>query len=220
VAFVVVLTSLMLQGWTAGPIARRLGLALVGHVEPRRVDLGEPIRTKDELVGYVVQHSAPILAGAELPAQARLGFIVRGNEIRFVEELKEEGAVSPLAIASTSWRLEAPLRPWTAFLRQPRPTRPPSPEFPSATFTRLQRSRACVLSSVVASSGHDPELPTIPSRRLLWGHRSGGLRVVTRSSFSGSRIWLAVMRRRGPSIDGYFEPQRLPSGSCHPRQES
>lgn len=96
VAFFVVLTSLVLQGWTAGPIARRLGLAAPGHVEPRRVDLGAPIRVEEELVGFPVRLGAPILGGAPLPPGVRLAFVVRDNRIRFAHEMRRsEDALAP-----------------------------------------------------------------------------------------------------------------------------
>lgn len=87
VAFFVVLTSLLLQGWTAGPMARRLGIGASGHAEPRRVDLGAPIKTAEELVGFPVQLGAPILTGATLPEGVRLAFILRNNSIRVGHEL-------------------------------------------------------------------------------------------------------------------------------------
>jgi potassium/hydrogen antiporter len=93
VAFFVVLTSLLLQGWTAGPIARRLGLAIPGHTEPSRVDLGAPVRTAEELVGFPVQPSAPILAGASLPEGVRLAFVLRDNRICSAGELGGGGGV-------------------------------------------------------------------------------------------------------------------------------
>lgn len=86
VAFFVVLTSLVLQGWTAGPLARRLGLAEAMHVETRRVDLGAPLSTAEELVGFPVLPGAPILADAALPEGVRLAFVVRDNRIHFGHE--------------------------------------------------------------------------------------------------------------------------------------
>jgi potassium/hydrogen antiporter len=96
VAFFVVLTSLILQGWTAGPLARGLGLAIRGHAEPRRVDLGAPVRTAEELVGYAVRPGAPILDTRPLPDGVRLAFVVRDNRIRFAHELGEaDGVLAP-----------------------------------------------------------------------------------------------------------------------------
>ncbi|GEP08013.1 potassium/proton antiporter [Methylobacterium oxalidis] len=93
VAFFVVLTSLLLQGWTAGPIARWLGLAILGHTEPRRVDLGAPVRMAEELVGFPVQPSAPILTGAALPDGVRLAFVLRDNRICSASELRDSDGV-------------------------------------------------------------------------------------------------------------------------------
>src|SRR5947208_16394169 len=53
VAFVVVMTSLLLQGWTLAPAARRLHVALPrGDRGPRRVELDLPGQPEQQLVGY------------------------------------------------------------------------------------------------------------------------------------------------------------------------
>ena len=95
IAFFVVLTSLLLQGWTAGLIARQLGIAAPGHVEPRRVDLGSPVKTAEELVGFPVQPGAPILSGATLPEGVRLAFVLRNNRICSGHEFDAVEALGP-----------------------------------------------------------------------------------------------------------------------------
>jgi cell volume regulation protein A len=81
-AFFVVLVSLVAQGWTLRPAARRLGLALPAMAQPaRRIELDLPGQLERELVGYPVQpHSLPLTHGA-LPSWARLVLVVRGGEI-------------------------------------------------------------------------------------------------------------------------------------------
>jgi cell volume regulation protein A len=91
VAFFVVLTSLVLQGWTAGSLARWLGLAETTHVETRRVDLGGSLSTSEELVGFPVQPGAPILGDTVLPEGVRLAFVVRDSRIHFGHELGIDG---------------------------------------------------------------------------------------------------------------------------------
>ncbi|WP_119458716.1 potassium/proton antiporter [Rhodospirillaceae bacterium SYSU D60014] len=81
VAFFVVLISLLLQGWTATPIARWLGLVRPAAAEPRRVDLDPPIDLPEEMVGYPVVEGAPILEGQTLPDGARFALVLRGDRI-------------------------------------------------------------------------------------------------------------------------------------------
>jgi cell volume regulation protein A len=69
IAFVVVLTSLLVQGWTLAPVARRLGLQVPGEeARLRRVELDLPGELDYELVSYAldaVSHARG-LRGAEL----------------------------------------------------------------------------------------------------------------------------------------------------------
>src|SRR5262245_53840349 len=62
VAFVVVLVSLLVQGWTIAPVARRLHIALP-RLDPiaRRVELDLPGQLAQELVGYPVETNSPYL---------------------------------------------------------------------------------------------------------------------------------------------------------------
>ncbi len=56
VAFIVVLISLLLQGWTLGVAARRLHVALPrAERGPRRVELDLPGQLEQQLVGYPVR---------------------------------------------------------------------------------------------------------------------------------------------------------------------
>ncbi|MBX3687969.1 potassium/proton antiporter [Dokdonella sp.] len=82
VAFVVVLASLLVQGWTLGFAARLFDVALP-HREStvRRVELDLPGTLERELVGYPVAAQARVLADAPLPEWAQLTLIVRSGEI-------------------------------------------------------------------------------------------------------------------------------------------
>jgi cell volume regulation protein A len=82
VAFVVVLASLLVQGWTLGLAARVLGVALPHRERTvRRVEVDLPGSLERELVGYPVGHDATVLTGAPTPRWAQLAMIVRGGEI-------------------------------------------------------------------------------------------------------------------------------------------
>src|SRR5262249_10294557 len=62
IAFVVVLTSLLIQGWTIAFAARQLHIALPrADTLPRRVDLDLPGQLEQEIVGYPVSANSPYL---------------------------------------------------------------------------------------------------------------------------------------------------------------
>jgi hypothetical protein len=66
VAFVVVIISLLLQGWTLAPAARRLHVALPrADRGPRRVELDLPGQLEQQLVGYPVAPRACISGAAD-----------------------------------------------------------------------------------------------------------------------------------------------------------
>jgi cell volume regulation protein A len=82
VAFVVVLISLVVQGWTIPPVARRLGVTLPPLQQPAmRVELDLPGQLELEMVGYPVPSDSAILRGATLPHWARLAMVVRNERI-------------------------------------------------------------------------------------------------------------------------------------------
>ncbi|MEO8461375.1 MAG: potassium/proton antiporter [Dokdonella sp.] len=82
IAFVVVLVSLLVQGWTLGVAARVFDVALP-HRERivRRVELDLPGSLERELVGYPVAADAVVLSGREIPAWAQLTMVVRDGVI-------------------------------------------------------------------------------------------------------------------------------------------
>ena len=86
VAFIVVLASLLVQGWTLGLAARLLDVALPRRDrEVRRVELDLPGSLERELVGYSVAPDASVLGNAAMPAWAQLTMIVREGEILMPE---------------------------------------------------------------------------------------------------------------------------------------
>ena len=82
IAFVVVLTSLLIQGWTITAAARRLHIALPRHDPlPRRVELDLPGQLEQEIVGYPVSANSPYLKRGLLPSWARPTLVVREQKI-------------------------------------------------------------------------------------------------------------------------------------------
>jgi cell volume regulation protein A len=84
VAFIVVLASLLVQGWTIAPLARFLGLLVPGRSGPvDRIELELPGRGDHEIVAYVVQPDSPVAKGQRIPRWARPSLIIReGRTLR------------------------------------------------------------------------------------------------------------------------------------------
>jgi cell volume regulation protein A len=82
VAFVVVLVSLLVQGWTISAAARRLGLALPRQDRlPRRIELDLPGQLAQELVGYPVAANSPYLRRRLIPSWARPTLVIRDERV-------------------------------------------------------------------------------------------------------------------------------------------
>lgn len=104
VAFIVVLASLLVQGWTLGLAARLLDVALPHRDrEVRRVELDLPGSLAREIVGYEVAPGAAILSQLP-PGWAQLAMVVRGGEILMPE------AAGPLAAGDYAYLLAPPGR--------------------------------------------------------------------------------------------------------------
>lgn len=86
-AFFVVLVSLLVQGWTLVPMARKLGVAS-RHTSPgaKRVEVDIPGQLEQELVGYPVGENSVILSLTRLPHWLRPIMVIRGGEILSAEE--------------------------------------------------------------------------------------------------------------------------------------
>ncbi len=84
VAYIIVLSSLVLQGWTIRPMARWLGLIVPSRTGPvQRVDLELPGNAEHELAVYRVVAGSPVVSGGRLPRWARPSLIVRdGHSMR------------------------------------------------------------------------------------------------------------------------------------------
>ena len=94
VAFVVVVVSLLVQGWTLKPAARLFGVALPRReTSTRRIELDLPGQLDYEIVGYHVGPTSAILSKkAELPGWARPAMVVRDEAILLPHE---SGALRP-----------------------------------------------------------------------------------------------------------------------------
>ena len=84
-AFIVVLVSLVVQGWTVGPLARRLGLVVPARMGPLdKVELELPGSARHELLAYRVAPGSPVARGERIPRWARPSLVVReGRSMRF-----------------------------------------------------------------------------------------------------------------------------------------
>ena len=82
VAFVVVLASLLIQGWTIATAARRLHVALP-RTDPaaHRVELDLPGQLTQELVGYAVETNSPYLRRGIVPSWAKPTLVVRDEQV-------------------------------------------------------------------------------------------------------------------------------------------
>lgn len=79
--FLIVLFSLLIQGWTIGPVAKKLKLVETesqGLID--RIELELPGRAQHELVGYRLSKASPVLRGTRIPRWATPSLVVRGGE--------------------------------------------------------------------------------------------------------------------------------------------
>jgi cell volume regulation protein A len=82
VALVVVVISLLLQGWTLGPAARWLHVALPrADRGPRRVELDLPGQLEQQLVGYPVRSKSLYFRRGLLPSWSKPTLVIRDERI-------------------------------------------------------------------------------------------------------------------------------------------
>ena len=87
VAFVVVLVSLIVQGWTLSRAAHLFGVAVPRRdPDTRRIQLDLPGQLEYDMVGYRVAPGSAILSGAALPGKVRLAMLVREGRILLPED--------------------------------------------------------------------------------------------------------------------------------------
>lgn len=84
-AFIIVLVSLLLQGWTIKPVAQKLGLIIpprMGEVDKLELDL--PGRANHELITYRVAKDSAVLRGERIPRWATPSLVIRdGRSMRY-----------------------------------------------------------------------------------------------------------------------------------------
>lgn len=87
IAFIIVLVSLVVQGWTVGPLAHRLGLVVPQRIGPlEKVELELPGSAHHELLAYTVVQGSPVERGQRIPRWARPSLVVRdGRSMKFQE---------------------------------------------------------------------------------------------------------------------------------------
>ena len=87
VAFVVVMVSLLVQGWTIAGAARLLHVSLPrADVTAHRTELDLPGQLAQELVGYPVNAGSPYLRRGISPSWAKLTLVVRDERVHTPEE--------------------------------------------------------------------------------------------------------------------------------------
>lgn len=82
IAFVVVIVSLLVQGWTLAAAARKLHVALPRTERAlRRVELDLPGQLEQELVGYLVRKNSLFLKRRVIPSWSKPTLIIRNEQI-------------------------------------------------------------------------------------------------------------------------------------------
>lgn len=84
IAFIVVIVSLILQGWSIRPVAEWLNLIVPPRHGPvERIELELPGRGDHEIVAYTVHPQSPVANGERIPRWARPSLVVRdGRSLR------------------------------------------------------------------------------------------------------------------------------------------
>ncbi|MEX6507292.1 potassium/proton antiporter [Jiella sp. M17.18] len=84
-AFIIVLASLLVQGWTIGVVARRLGLVVPPRIGPiEKFELELPGTPDHELLSYRVVADSPVAKGERVPRWARPSLVIRdGRSMRY-----------------------------------------------------------------------------------------------------------------------------------------
>ncbi|MBB2752228.1 UNVERIFIED_ORG: cell volume regulation protein A [Rhizobium aethiopicum] len=109
-AFIIVLVSLLVQGWTIKPVAKKLGLIIpprIGAVDKVEVDL--PGAANHELLSYRVIKDSPVLRGERIPRWATPSLVIRdGKSMRYqyAGRLREHDLVYLFIVPSYSRLLD------------------------------------------------------------------------------------------------------------------
>jgi potassium/hydrogen antiporter len=108
VAFVVVIISLLLQGWTLGPAARWLHVALPrAERGPRRVELDLPGQLEQQLVGYPVRPKSLYFRRGLIPSWSKPTLVIRDQRILSPAEADPVAAGDYIYLLAPPERAEA-----------------------------------------------------------------------------------------------------------------
>ncbi|MEH6951681.1 potassium/proton antiporter [Nitrobacter sp. NHB1] len=108
VAFVVVIISLLLQGWTLAAAARRLHVALPrAERGPRRVELDLPGQLEQQLVGYAVRPKSLFLRRGLIPSWSKPTLVIRNEKILSPAEAEPIAAGDYLYLLAPPEKAEA-----------------------------------------------------------------------------------------------------------------
>lgn len=93
-AFVMVILSLIIQGWTVGPVARKLKLNVPSKSSRvQRVELGVPGEIGHEFIGYQLADDSPVLnkplKKIRLPEKSRLLCLLRNGESHLLQDTEK-----------------------------------------------------------------------------------------------------------------------------------
>jgi cell volume regulation protein A len=88
VTFLIVLVSLLVQGWTVSPVARRLGLIVPGGGPTNRLALELPGQAAHELVTYTIRRRSPVASGQRVPRWARPSLILRDGRVHRYHQIR------------------------------------------------------------------------------------------------------------------------------------
>jgi potassium/hydrogen antiporter len=111
-AFVMVILSLIIQGWTVGPVARKLKLNVPSKSSRvQRVELGVPGEIGHEFIGYQLADDSPVLnkplKKIRLPGKSRLLCLLRNGESHVLQETEKFLANDHVFFLSNPEDLEA-----------------------------------------------------------------------------------------------------------------
>jgi cell volume regulation protein A len=111
-AFVVVLSSLVVQGWTVAPVARWLDLQLPPlSPKPRRVDIALPAEAAGAMVAYTVHPNAAVVdrgvKSLPLPPGVKIASIVRDGVTRTPDEVGQLAPDDTVLVMAAGGNLDA-----------------------------------------------------------------------------------------------------------------
>jgi len=225
VAFVVVVFSLLVQGWTVALAAGKLDMSFARAAPlPRRIELDLPGQLAREIVGYPLSAKSPFMSRGLIPNWARPTMIVRN------EEILTPGEAQPLREGDYVYLLAPPEKAQALdrfFVDMPQP-RAPDPrllgdffvpataalgdladiyglqvaaeyaQLPLADFMEEQLGRPARADDVVTLGPIALLAHTVEGGRVT----TVGLRLPVPEEETDWRTWLTLLRRRARELLG------------------